>query len=103
MIPQRTLSRIRRKQRFGSHQQVDDRAVVMLPDDAPGVAIDVHAGTIGETSGAAAMNSSVSRIEVTLDPLASCDLPVPGEHRLFVVVLDGRALLDWSPPRGEVR
>lgn len=219
MIRQRTLSRIRRKQPFGPDRQVDDRAVVILPDDpaltdpflllsedwfsspgfdwhphrgletvttvidgvlehgdnlghagtlepgdvqwmtagrgiihrehayrdehvqtlqlwlnlpasrkltesryqdllaskmprvnAPGVVVDVHAGTIGDTAGAAATNSSVQGVVVTLDPLAAYDLPVPGDHRLFAVVLDGRALIGgheltagqigWSDPIG---
>jgi redox-sensitive bicupin YhaK (pirin superfamily) len=75
---------------------------------APGVAIDVHAGTVGGVSGGADTNHSVQGVVVTLDPQASYDLAVPAEHRLFAHVLSGTALIGgrrveagqigWSDP-----
>jgi redox-sensitive bicupin YhaK (pirin superfamily) len=75
---------------------------------APGVAIDVHAGTVGGVSGGADTNHSVQGVVVALDPQASYDLAVPAEHRLFAHVLSGTALIGgrrveagqigWSDP-----
>lgn len=80
---------------------------------APGVVIDVHAGTVGGVSGGADLHHSVQGAMVTLDPQASYDLAVPAEHRLFAHVLSGTALIGgrrveagqigWSDPIGVER
>ncbi|HWG26596.1 pirin family protein [Actinospica sp.] len=74
----------------------------------PGVAVDVHAGTVDGVTGGADTHHSVQGVVVTLDPLASYDLSVPAEHRLFAHVLTGSALIGgrrleagqigWSDP-----
>ncbi|MBP2327194.1 redox-sensitive bicupin YhaK (pirin superfamily) [Kibdelosporangium banguiense] len=56
---------------------------------APGVVIDVHAGTVDGITGAADTHHPVQGVLATLDPLASYDLAVPAEHRLFAHVLRG--------------
>ncbi|AXG82202.1 pirin family protein [Streptomyces paludis] len=75
---------------------------------APGVRIDVHAGTVDGVTGAADTHHPVQGIVATLDPEASYDLHVPPEHRLFAHVMDGRLLVagrelragqtGWSDP-----
>jgi redox-sensitive bicupin YhaK (pirin superfamily) len=75
---------------------------------APGVVIDVHAGSVGGVSGGADVDHSVQGAIVTLDPQAAYDLAVPAEHRLFAHVLSGTALIGarrveagqigWSDP-----
>ena len=75
---------------------------------APGVAVDVHAGAVGGVSGLAQTHQSVQGLLATVDPLASYDLTVPAEHRLFAHVIDGPALIGgrelaagqigWSDP-----
>jgi redox-sensitive bicupin YhaK (pirin superfamily) len=77
---------------------------------APGVVVDVHAGTVGGVTGGAETNHSVQGVVVTLDPQAGYDLAVPAEHRLFAHVLSGTALvggrrvqagqIGWSDPVG---
>ncbi|HET9173122.1 MAG TPA: pirin family protein [Actinospica sp.] len=77
---------------------------------APGVVIDVHAGTVGGVSGRAETHQSVQGLVATIDPQASYDLAVPAEHRLFAYVLSGAAILGdkrvvagqigWSDPVG---
>ena len=74
----------------------------------PGVSIDVHAGTVDGVTGGADLHHSVQGVIVTLDPLASYDLSVPAEHRLFAHVLSGSAIVGgrqlkatqvgWSDP-----
>lgn len=75
---------------------------------APGVAVDVHAGTVGGVTGTAQTHQSVQGVVVTLDPLASYELAVPADHRLFAHVIDGPVLtggrelandqIGWSDP-----
>jgi redox-sensitive bicupin YhaK (pirin superfamily) len=75
---------------------------------APGVVLDVHAGTIDGVTGAADTHQSVQGVVATLDPLASHELVVPAEHRLFARVISGRTLvggrelhagqIGWSDP-----
>ncbi|KUN30285.1 pirin family protein [Streptomyces antibioticus] len=75
---------------------------------APGVTIDVHAGTVEGVTGAARTHHSVQGLVATLDPGSSYDLEVPTEHRLFAHVMDGRLLIGgrelhagqtgWSDP-----
>lgn len=76
--------------------------------EAPGVVIDVHAGTVGGVTGGAETNHSMQGVVITLDPQASYDLTVPAEHRLFAHVLSGTAVIGgrrieaaqigWSDP-----
>lgn len=78
--------------------------------EAPGVLIEVHAGTVGEVTGTAETHHSVQGLVATLDPQAAYDLSVPAEHRLFAHVLDGPVLVGgrllnkgqtgWSDPVG---
>ncbi|MEU6371671.1 pirin family protein [Streptomyces sp. NPDC046909] len=75
---------------------------------APGVTIDVHAGTVGGVEGAAETHHPVQGVIATLDPEASYELEVPAEHRLFAYVMTGRLLIGgqelragqtgWSDP-----
>lgn len=75
---------------------------------APGVTIDVHAGTVDGVRGAARTHHPVQGLVATLDPGSSHDLEVPAEHRLFAHVMDGRLLIGgrelragqtgWSDP-----
>ena len=75
---------------------------------APGVAIDVHAGNVGGVGGGAETHQSVQGLVATIEPLASYDLAVPADHRLFAYVLSGSALIGgrrleagqigWSDP-----
>ncbi|HTJ67522.1 MAG TPA: pirin family protein [Actinospica sp.] len=75
---------------------------------APGVVVDVHAGTVNGVTGGADTLHSVQGVVVTLDPLASYDLSVPAEHRLFAHTLSGAAVIGgrrleagqigWSDP-----
>ncbi len=75
---------------------------------APGVAIDVHAGTVDGVTGAADTHHPVQGLVAVLDPDASYDLQVPSEHRLFAHVMNGRLLVGgrelragqtgWSDP-----
>lgn len=75
---------------------------------APGVTIDVHAGTVGGVTGGARTHHPVQGLVATLDPGASYDLQVPGGHRLFAHVMNGRLLVGgrelragrtgWSDP-----
>ncbi|MEU9343845.1 pirin family protein [Streptomyces sp. NPDC048278] len=75
---------------------------------APGVRIDVHAGTVDGVTGTADTHHPVQGLVATLDPEASYDLEVPAEHRLFAHVMDGRLLVGgrelragrtgWSDP-----
>ncbi|GAB4004078.1 hypothetical protein GCM10029992_47980 [Glycomyces albus] len=75
---------------------------------APGVAVDVHAGTVGGVSGLAETHQSVQGLLATIEPLASYELTVPAEHRLFAhivagpVLVGGRELrtgqIGWSDP-----
>jgi redox-sensitive bicupin YhaK (pirin superfamily) len=79
---------------------------------APGVVIDVHAGTVAGVTGTAETHQSVQGLVASLDPPASYALAVPAEHRLFAHVISGRLLVGgremnagqtgWSDPvRGE--
>lgn len=75
---------------------------------APGVVLDVHAGTVDGVTGAAETHQPVQGLVAAIDPLASYDLAVPAEHRLFAHVISGRALIGgrdvaagqtgWSDP-----
>jgi len=75
---------------------------------APGVLLDVHAGTVDGVTGGADTHHPVQGVLAQLDPLASYDLAVPGAHRLFAHVVSGRALVGgralesgqtgWSEP-----
>ncbi|MEU9170603.1 pirin family protein [Streptomyces sp. NPDC048420] len=75
---------------------------------APGVRIDVHAGTVDGVTGTANTHHPVQGVVATLDPESSYDLEVPAEHRLFAHVMDGRLLVGgrelragqtgWSDP-----
>jgi quercetin 2,3-dioxygenase len=75
---------------------------------APGVSIDVHAGTVGGVTGAADTHHPVQGIAATFDPGSSYDLQLPADHRLFAHVMDGRLLIGgrelhagqtgWSDP-----
>lgn len=75
---------------------------------APGVAVDVHAGTVAGVTGTARTHQPVQGLVATLDPLASYALAVPAEHRLFAHVVSGRLLVGgrelsagqtgWSDP-----
>ena len=55
----------------------------------PGVAVDVHSGTVEDTTGPADNQHPVQGVLVTLDPGTTYDLAVPADHRLFAYVLDG--------------
>ena len=57
---------------------------------APGVVIDVHAGTVDGVAGTAQTHHPVQGIVATLEPGASYDLTVPAGHRLFAHVMAGR-------------
>ncbi|WBO61800.1 pirin family protein [Streptomyces camelliae] len=86
----------------------DLTAAVMPRLRAPGVRIDVHAGTVDGVTGAARTHHPVQGIVATLDPDASYELQVPPGHRLFAHVMDGRPLVGgrelragqtgWSDP-----
>jgi redox-sensitive bicupin YhaK (pirin superfamily) len=75
---------------------------------APGVTLDVHAGTVDGVTGAADTHHPVQGVVATLGPDASYDLQVPAEHRLFAHVMSGRLLVGgrelragqtgWSDP-----
>jgi quercetin 2,3-dioxygenase len=75
---------------------------------APGVLLDVHAGSVDGVIGGADTHHPVQGVLAQLDPLASYDLTVPGEHRLFAHVVSGRVLVGgreleagqtgWSEP-----
>lgn len=75
---------------------------------APGVVLDVHAGTVEGVTGGADTQQPVQGVLVTLDPTASYDLAVPADHRLFAFVLSGGASvggtalragqIGWSDP-----
>jgi hypothetical protein len=75
---------------------------------APGVVIDVHAGTVDGVTGAADTHHPVQGLVATIDPGAAYDLRVPAEHRLFAHVMNGRLLVGgqdlrsgqtgWSDP-----
>jgi redox-sensitive bicupin YhaK (pirin superfamily) len=75
---------------------------------APGVTIDIHAGTVDGVTGAAQTHHPVQGVVATLDPDASYDLQVPAEQRLFAYVMHGRLLIGgrelragqtgWSDP-----
>lgn len=75
---------------------------------APGVAIDVHAGTVGGVSGRAETHQSIQGLLATVDPLSSYELAVPAGHRLFAHVIAGTVLVGgrelrtgqvgWSDP-----
>ncbi|SDC96954.1 pirin family protein [Glycomyces harbinensis] len=79
---------------------------------APGVVIDVHAGTVAGVTGTAETHQSVQGLMAAIDPTASFGLAVPAEHRLFVHVVSGRLLVGgrelasgqtgWSDPVGGV-
>jgi len=76
--------------------------------EAPGVSIDVHAGTVAGVTGTAQTHQPVQGLLAAIDPQSSFDLAVPGEHRLFAHVVAGRALVGgrevaagqtgWSDP-----
>ncbi|MFF4503693.1 pirin family protein [Streptomyces sp. NPDC001401] len=63
---------------------------------APGVTVDVHAGTVDGVTGAAQTHHPVQGLVATLDPGTSYDLQVPPEHRLFAHVMTGRLLVGGS-------
>jgi len=75
---------------------------------APGVVLEVHAGTVAGVEGAAETNQSVQGLLAIIDPPASYDLAVPADHRLFAHVISGKALVGgremspgqtgWSDP-----
>ena len=75
---------------------------------APGVSIDVHAGTVDGVTGTAQTHQPVQGLVATLEPGASYELAVPADHRLFAYVMDGRVLVGgrelntgqtgWSDP-----
>lgn len=77
---------------------------------APGVTLDVHAGTVDGVTGAAETHQSVQGIVAAIDPLAAYELSVPADHRLFTHVISGRVLIGgrelgagqtgWSDPVG---
>jgi redox-sensitive bicupin YhaK (pirin superfamily) len=64
---------------------------------APGVVVDIHAGTVDGVPGGADTHQSVQGVLATLDPMASYPLAVPAQHRLFAHVLSGRALAGGPP------
>jgi len=91
------------------YQDLTDAAMPRLR--APGLLVDVHAGTVGGVTGAADLHHPVQGVVATLDPGASYDLQVPGEHRLFAHVMSGRLLVGgrelhagqtgWSDPAAD--
>ncbi|MGI5460430.1 pirin family protein [Streptomyces sp. CA-249302] len=88
------------------YQDLTNAAMPRL--QAPGVRIDVHAGTVDGVTGAADTHHPVQGLVATLDPGSSYDLQVPAEHRLFAYVMNGRLLVGgrelragrtgWSDP-----
>jgi redox-sensitive bicupin YhaK (pirin superfamily) len=97
----------RAKKMTASRYQDLTRAT-MRSVSAPGVVIDVHAGTVAGVTGTARTHQPVQGLVATLDPLASYALAVPAEHRLFAHVVSGRLLVGgrelaagqtgWSDP-----
>ncbi|MFE2062298.1 hypothetical protein ACFXDH_07795 [Streptomyces sp. NPDC059467] len=75
---------------------------------APGVRIDVHAGTVDGVTCTADTHHPVQGLVATLYPEASYDLRAPAEHRLFAHLSEGRLLMGgrelragqtgWSAP-----
>ncbi|GAB3661133.1 pirin family protein [Glycomyces tarimensis] len=85
----------RAKKMTGSRYQDLTRAGIRRVN-APGVVIDVHAGTVAGVTGTAETHQPVQGLLAVVDPLASYELAVPADHRLFAHVVSGRAFVGGS-------
>ena len=94
--------------KMGATAYQDLRAEGRARVESAGVSIDVVSGTVGTTSGPARNQHPIQGCIITLDPGATLEYGLPGDHRAFLYVLDGAASIagravthgqvGWSDP-----
>jgi redox-sensitive bicupin YhaK (pirin superfamily) len=117
VLPARTVARVTDSRRLGPDAQVDDKALVIAPDDPaltdpflvlaedwfskPGFNWHPHRGLETVTlvvDGVLEHGDNLGNAGalVTVEPASAIDYPLPAGHRAFVHVLSGRATVAGS-------